>query len=235
MFVTSSPRPMKVDMHLPVFTLFEVVRYERLWAALRTAGPEAAWRLMNEIAFFDLPAYDAVAEPSDTSDSMAARARRAMTTLPALSGLDVDGAASRYGDYGPRMQLEATFVTLWLDDPRLLDEVVAVEGGEHLDAALQGGRGVLALPLHVGASYVIPPVLAHRHPTRFVFNKMNFAELRERAFPSLDIDAFPLDEDSTFRHGLRFLRQGHVFAMFPEFDPRGQGGHHVTVPSWARR
>jgi lauroyl/myristoyl acyltransferase len=217
-------------MSLPVFTLFEVVRYERLWSALRAAGPAAAWRLMNDIARFDLPAYDSIADPSDTSAAMAAKARDAMAGLPGLTSVDIEAAAKRYGDYGPRMQLEATFVTLWLDDRSRLDEVVEVRGGEHLDEALELGRGALALPLHLGASYVIPPIVAHRHPTRFVFNRMNFEELRDRAFPSLDVDAFAIDDDATFRKGLRALKDGLVFAMFPEFDPRGRGRHHTVVP-----
>lgn len=217
-------------MSLPIFTLFEVVRYERLWSALRAAGPAAAWRLMNDIARFDLPAYDSIADPSDTSAGMAAKARAAMGGLPGLASVDIDAAAGRYGDYGPRMQFESTFVTLWLDDRARLDEVVEVRGGEHLEEAMEHGRGALALPLHFGASYVVPPIIAHRHPTRFVFNRMNFDELRDRAFPSLDVDAFAIDDDATFRKGLRALKDGLVFAMFPEYDPRGRGRHHTVVP-----
>ena len=217
-------------MPLPLFTLFEVTRYERLWAALRAMPPADAYRLMSDLAAWDLPAYDLMAPPADQKSNLEERALVAMTSLPSIPPSDAAAAAVRFGDYGPRMQLDATFVTLALHDRERLFDVVDVEGSHHLAEALDAGHGVLALPLHLGPSYVIPPILAHIHPTRFVFNRMNFAELKENAFPDLDIDAFPVSDDMTFRRGLEALRAHNIFAMFPEYDPRGQKDRHALVP-----
>lgn len=221
-------------MPLPLFTLFEVTRYERLWAALRAMPPADAFRVMSDLAASDLPAYDVTAPLTDQSSHLAERARVAMASLPTIPPSDVAAAASRFGDYGPRMQLDATFLTLALHDRDRLFDLVHVEGRHHLDEALGAGRGVLALPLHLGPSYVVPPILAHLHPTRFVFNRMNFAELKQNAFPALDVDAFPVSDDMTFRRGLEALRAQNVFAMFPEYDPRGQRDRHARVPFLGR-
>lgn len=208
-------------MPLPLFTLFEVTRYERLWAALRAMPPADAFRVMSDLAASDLRSYDVTAPPTDQSSHLAERARVAMASLPTIPPSDVAAAASRFGDYGPRMQFDATFLTLALHDRDRLFDLVHIEGRHHLDEALGAGCGVLALPLHLGPSYVVPPILAHLHPTRFVFNRMNFAELKQ--------NAFPVSDDMTFRRGLEALRAGQIFAMFPEYDPRGQKDRHTTV------
>jgi lauroyl/myristoyl acyltransferase len=215
---------------LPLFTMFESSRYERLWAALRAMPPPDAFRVMSDLAASDLPAYDRVAPPADQRAQLQERARTAMAGLPRIARPDAEAAAVWFGDYGPRMQLDATFVTLALSDRERLFDMVHVEGAEHLEEALDAGCGVLALPLHLGASYVVPPILAHLHPTRFVFNRVNFAELKQNAFPELDIDAFPVSDDRTFRRGLEALGAGQIFAMFPEYDPRGQKDRHVAIP-----
>ena len=217
-------------MTLPLFTLFEPARYERLWSALRAMGPREAHRIMQALAAQDVIAFDEQAAAADRSRAQADKARAAMTALPAIPRRDIEAAARRFGGYGPRMQIDATFITLWLNDPRLLFQVVEVRGLENLLEAARGGRGVLALPLHLGASYVVPSLLAHFCPTRLVFNRMNVKELRRLSFPDLDLVGYPLSDDLTFRRGLEALRAGHVFAMFPEYDPRGQRHRHEVVP-----
>ena len=216
-------------MNLPLLTLFEIERYENLWLALRAAGPRRADRLMTELAALDSERYESAAERRDGRVASAARARTAMQSLPAVPRHLIDEAANRYGTYGPRMQRDASYIMLWLSDRDRLSEVVTVEGRKHLDDALAADRGVLALPLHLGASYVIPPLLGHIHPTRFVVNRMDVETLKRFAFPDLDVAGFPLDDTTTFRRGLRALKAGQIFAMFPEYDPRGQDHRHQEV------
>jgi len=217
-------------VHLPLFTLFTLRRDRQLWEALRAAGPVRAWALMSELAALDRPLHDACAEPDQTAAHVEAQTRAFMELAPALDEETATAAARRFATYGPRLQLESTFLSLWLSDDRtLFQDVVEIRGLEHLVEAQRRG-GVLALPLHLGPSYAVPLVLAHLAPTRFVYNRMNVADLRDVAFPDLDVEAFPVDDAVTFRRGLEALRAGQVFAMFPEFDPRGQGLRHARVP-----
>jgi lauroyl/myristoyl acyltransferase len=216
-------------MNLPLLTLFEIERYENLWLSLRAAGPRRAHLLMTELAALDSERYDRAADARETRRAYAERARTAMRSLPRVPAHLIDAAADWYGDYGPRMQRDASYIMLWLSDRDRLSEVVRIEGREHLDAAIAAGSGVLALPLHLGASYVIPPLLGHIHPTRFVVNRMDVETLKRFAFPDLDVSAFAVDDASTFRRGLRALKAGQIFAMFPEYDPRGQGHRHQEV------
>lgn len=217
-------------MALPLFNLFDSPDQTPLYDALRGVGPQQAWRIMQRLHEADLPRYERESPGYERSDATADLARRNFALAPALTTVDTETAAERFGQYGPRLQFESTFVTMWLHDrDTLFDAVVDTQGGHHLSRALADG-GVLVLPLHLGPSYVIPPLLAHHAPTRLVFNRMAFAELRAAAFPELDIDAVAIDEGRTFATGLRTLRDGGIFAMFPELDPRGQGLRHRPVP-----
>lgn len=218
-------------MRLPLFNFFELPKHPQLFSALRAAGPTRAWALMNELAAYDRPLYEQDLEGTETLDEMGGRARVFMDSAPFLNDRDKDWMASEFCQYGPRLQFETTFLLLWMNDADVLfGEVVEVEGRQHLEEALAGGHGVLALPLHLGPSYVISPLIAHQAPVTAVFNRMNFDELREIACPDLPLEAFQLSETSTFRAGVTAMRSGRVFAMFPELDPRGVDDHHLRVP-----
>lgn len=218
-------------MTLPLFNLFELPQRTELADELRGLGPGRAWRLMRALFDVDLPRYERESPEHERAQAIEALAAEHLRLAPALSRCEVTTAARRFATYGPRLQLESTFITLWLRDrATLFDQVVDVAGAGHLDAARRSGNGVLVAPLHLGPAYVIPPLLAFTAPTRLVFNRMNFAELRAAAFPDLDVDAVAIDEGNTFATGLRTLRAGGLFAMFPELDPRGQSVRHRPVP-----
>lgn len=217
-------------MNLPLFTLFTLPEHPQLWRTLRAAGPSTAWRLMSELAAIDLPLFEALNEPTQRADHFARCAREFMLDAPEAATGAAD-ASQRFASYGPRLQLETSFITLWLGDPEVLfDEVVEVEGAEHLHEQLDKGRGVVVLPLHFGPSYAIPPLLGHFASTRFAFNRMNSDSLKALAFPQLDVEAFDVNDDATFLRGFRALRENRAFALFPELDPRGQERNHLRVP-----
>jgi hypothetical protein len=218
-------------MGLPLFNLFELPDHPALFAALQEAGPARAWGMMTELAGYGKPSYLERVPAVEHPDAILERTLAFMSQAPALADRDRDREARRFSTYGPKLQFESTFLCLWLNDPRLLfEQVVSVTGLEHLRHAQRQGDGVLALPLHVGPSYPIGPLMAHHIPVSLVFNRMNFAAIQELAFPSLDIEAHQLGSESTFRRALNTLRAGRAFSIFPELDPRGIDDHHRRVP-----
>ncbi|WP_309134838.1 lysophospholipid acyltransferase family protein [Cellulomonas sp.] len=215
---------------LPLFTIFDLPPRLDLYAALRRCGPQRAWELMQELAEHDRPRYEAGLGPGQDVESLAARARSGMRSTPALAGRDLEQDATAFARYGPRLQLECTYLALWLGRRDDLDTVVEVVGAEHLRDALAVGRGVLALPFHVGPSYAVSPVLAHHVATTALYNRMNFDELAAAFFPDLPIEAHRLGDGAAFRRAVTALRAGRAFSMFPELDPRGVDRHHERVP-----
>lgn len=218
-------------MGMPLFNLFELPDHPALFGSLQAAGPARAWSLMAELARYDEPSYLENVPPEEHPDAIFERTIAFMNQAPALTGLDRDQQARRFATYGPQLQFDSTYLSLWLNDPGLLfDQVVSVTGSDHLRRAQRQGNGVLALPLHVGPSYPIGPIMAHHIPVSLVFNRMNFAAIQAIAFPSLDIEAHQLGSESTFRRALNTLRGGRAFSIFPELDPRGIDAHHRRVP-----
>ncbi|PDQ35872.1 MAG: hypothetical protein B5766_03550 [Candidatus Lumbricidophila eiseniae] len=215
-------------MRLPLFNLFEYPKHPQLYDALRAAGPERAWTLMSDLDRLFSPIYQE--EVKEFTATTRAKVIKFMNMVPALSGADKSSYADQAAGYGPKLMFESTFITLWLDNPGLLfKEVVEVVGAEELRAAQELGHGVLALPLHLGPSYTIGPLISHSMPTRLVFNRMNFDEIKQAAFPNLPIEGFQLGSVSAFRAGLAAMRSGMAFSIFPELDPRGVDAHHVPV------
>lgn len=218
-------------MGMPLFNLFELPDHPALFASLRTAGPERAWKVMTELESYNQDSYLEHVPDAEHPDAIFQRTLAFMSQAPALAERDRDGQARRFSTYGPKLQFDSTFLSLWLDDAEtLFDGVVAVKGLENLRDARNQGRGVLALPLHVGPSYPIGPLMAHHMPVSLVFNRMPFDAIQQLAFPSLDIEAHQLGSTSTFRRALTSLRSGRMFSIFPELDPRGIDGHHRRVP-----
>ena len=216
---------------MPLFNIFELPDHPALFASLRAAGPERAWSLMSELANYSQASYLEHVPAAEHPDAVFERTLAFMHQAPALADRDTNEQARRFSVYGPKLQFESTYLCLWLNDHApLFDEVVAVTGLDNLRRAQRHGDGVLALPLHVGPSYPIGPLMAHHMPVSLVYNRMNFAALNEFAFPSLDIDAHQLGSVSTFRRALSVLRSGRAFSLFPELDPRGGDAHHHRVP-----
>ncbi|WP_085370346.1 lysophospholipid acyltransferase family protein [Leifsonia sp. NCR5] len=218
-------------MAMPLFNIFELPDHPALFASLKAAGPERAWALMSELSDYAQASYLEDVPPAEHPDAIYERTVAFMDQAPALDSLDKAEQARRFSVYGPRLQFDSTFLCLWLNEPdALFDRVVTVTGLDNLRRAQSLGHGVLALPLHVGPSYPIGPLMAHHMPVSLVFNRMNFDALHRFAFPSLDIDAHQLGSESTFRRALAVLRSGRAFSLFPELDPRGVDKHHRRVP-----
>ncbi|MEA5454078.1 hypothetical protein SPF06_05010 [Sinomonas sp. JGH33] len=182
---------------------------------------------MAELAGCDRPIYNASAG-ADSRSALGARALRAMAAAPGLAREDISREAERFADYGYTMQFDMYFLSLWIESG-VLAEVVTFVGEEQLDLATRAGRGALVLPLHIGPSYSAPFLVARTHPTTFVYNRANISELQQIAFPTLDVEGFPLDSGDTFRRAMRALSQGRAFSMFPEYDPRGSVARHLAT------
>lgn len=216
-------------MGLPLFNVFEYPSRPQLYRSLQAAGPARAWELMCELDSLHAPIYRAemAGYEAETMEMIA----RFMDLAPALADAPKAELVRQAVGYGPKLMFESTFLTLWLNQTKVLfDEIVELVGTDELERARAMGRGVLVLPLHLGPSYPIGPILAHLIPTRLVYNRMNFDEIREIAFPDVPVSGFQLKDKSAFREGLTALRAQKAFAMFPELDPRGIDRHHVRVP-----
>jgi len=218
-------------MQLPLFNFFEFPKHPQLYAALRSAGPARAWELMSELSDLDRPLYTAQLAGKANPSELAARTLQFMQAAPALSERSLETDARRFASYGPRLQFEVSFISLWLNDPdTLFGEVIEVVGEKNLRAAQDRGNGVLVLPVHLGPSYVIAPVMSNHIATTTVFNRINFDEMKAATFPDLPVEGFSLDSGSAYRSGLSALRAGRAFSIFPEIDPRGIDDHHERIP-----
>ena len=218
-------------MRLPLFNVFEFPQHKSLYEAIHAAGPGVAWSIMKELEAFDQPLYRANQTGDDNFDSLRTRALGFMNAVPGLAAHDKSIHATRFAEYGPKLQFESTFLNLWMRDKEtLFRDVVEVVGRHHLHEAAGTGRGVIALPLHLGPSYAAIPMLAHEMPTTTLYNRMNFDEIQAVSFPDLDFRGIQLGSRSALRAGLSALREGRIFSMFPELDPRGVDEHHVRVP-----
>ncbi len=216
---------------MPLFNFFDISQRWQLYQALRGLCPRRCWDIMCDLYRADQAHYLSQPENARIHDELARNALGYMREAPALAGRDLEAMAERFSSYGPRLQFESVFLMLWLEDRRsLLGEVLDVSGREHLASALSAGAGVLALPVHLGPSYLIGPLLAMEHPTSMVFNRVNFEECRTLAFPHLPAEAFSMHEVDVVRAAVRALRAGRIFSIFPEVDPRGVGRHHTRVP-----
>ncbi|MEZ2388939.1 lysophospholipid acyltransferase family protein [bacterium RCC_150] len=218
-------------VRLPLFNIFEFPNHTNLYQAIRAAGPTRAWDIMKELEQLDRPIYLRNQPDVDNFEVLRARALDFMNTVPRLDQHNKLLHAKRFAEYGPKLQFESTYLNLWIDDPKtLFGEVVDIQGRSHLDEAVSTQRGVIALPLHLGPSYAAIPMLAHELPTTTLYNRMNFDDLKSTSFPGLDLRGIRLGTAPALRLGLSALREGRIFSMFPELDPRGVDDHHVRIP-----
>lgn len=218
-------------MRLPLFNIFEFPRHRNFYDAIQAAGPDRAWTIMKELDALDRPLY-LISQPDvDNFEVLKERALTSMNALPGLDDHDEILHATRFAEYVPKLQFESAFINLWINDAEtLFRDIVDVDGREHLVEAASNGRGVIALPLHLGPSYAAIPMLAHEMPTTTLFNRMNFDEIQAASFPELDFQGIQIGSTSAMRRGLSALREGRIFSMFPEMDPRGVDEHHARIP-----
>ncbi len=218
-------------MRLPLFNIFDFPKHKNFYEAIHAAGPVGAWNLMKELDALDRPIYRASQPDVDNFDILKARALDFMSSVPGLDRFDKELHATSFAEYGPKLQFESTFINLWMKDTEtLFRDVVTVDGRHHPHEAASSGRGVIALPLHLGPSYAAIPMLAYEMPTTTLYNRMNFDEIHAASFPDLDFRGIRLGSTSAMRSGLAALREGRIFSMFPELDPRGVDEHHARIP-----
>ena len=129
-----------------------------------------------------------------------------------------------------------------------IDETVIVEGREHLDRALEGGKGAIVMIGHFGANQLIMPALGHRgysmnqlsaSPTAWasirsdgrvnpVWQKVQQRRwLLEKSLPAKHIDVFGF-----LRPAYRCLEKNEVLGL--AFDGGG-GSRWVEMPLGRRR
>jgi lauroyl/myristoyl acyltransferase len=75
-------------------------------------------------------------------------------------GLDLRGLIRRA--YRGRMVAELEVLRYPALNPDTIDATTAVEGRQHLDRALAGGKGAIVMIGHFGANHMIMPALGHR-------------------------------------------------------------------------
>ena len=129
----------------------------------------------------------------------------------------------------------ASYGRYWIEAFRLEDlgaeEIrrrLQLHGGEHLDAAVSAGRGVILATPHLGNWDAGGAWLAASgYPTTGVVARLEPAELYERfaAFRrALGMELLPLDDGSeTLRGVLRALRAGRVACLVSDRDLTGGG------------
>lgn len=218
-------------MTMPLFNFYDISERWYLYRALRELGPKNCWEVMLGLYEADEKFYFSDPENERERESLVRNAISFMKQTPSLRHKDLPALAHRFGTYGPRLQLESLFIIMWLGDREtLFEQIVEVNGRDHLEAATSGKIGTIALPFHTGPSYPVGPLIALDHPTTMVFNRINFDELKSLINPALDAEAFSLDSTNVARAGIRALRRGRVFSIFPEVDPRGHGTHTTRIP-----
>jgi phosphatidylinositol dimannoside acyltransferase len=129
----------------------------------------------------------------------------------------------------------ATYGRYWIEAFRLEDlpaaEIrrrLALEGREHLDAAVAAGRGTIFASPHLGNWDAGGAWLAASgYPATAVVERLRPAELYERFAAyrrALGLELLPLDDGSeTMRGVLRALRAGRVVALVCDRDLTGGG------------
>lgn len=119
-------------MRLPLFNVFEFPQHKSLYEAIHAAGPGVAWSIMKELEAFDQPLYRAHQTGDDNFDSLRTRALGFMNAVPGLAAHDKSTHATRFAEYGPKLQFESTFLNLWMRDKEtLFRDVVEVVGRHH--------------------------------------------------------------------------------------------------------
>jgi KDO2-lipid IV(A) lauroyltransferase len=123
-------------------------------------------------------------------------------------------------------------------DPDAVEEDVVVEGFEHLDAALAGGRGVVVVTAHFGLWDMAGTVLATRgYPACALvdtFAPPALDELVQRTRHRFGLGLVPIEQPGSLRAVQRLLRRNQIAVIV--FDrPQREGGVLVEffgAPAW---
>ncbi|MCL4367619.1 MAG: lysophospholipid acyltransferase family protein [Actinobacteria bacterium] len=137
------------------------------------------------------------------------------------------------------------FLVDWLRLPRLpvdqLDRSVRSVGWEHLDEALQAGKGVIFVGFHLGNWEMAPGVLAGRgYPINVVvesFKPPKLNELIQSVRTTKGVSIIPLENSAT--KIIRALRRNEILALLIDRPSPGDGvpvrfcGEQTAVPAGA--
>jgi Kdo2-lipid IVA lauroyltransferase/acyltransferase len=162
--------------------------------------------------------------------------RRRLRDHAALAGVSLAERRQSVAEAG-RMTMELP--RLWLRPrERPIADPVRWEGTEHVDAALQAGRGIVLLTPHMGSFEVAAQAYAERfgarQPITVLYRPARQAWLREleataRARPALATAPATL---AGVRQMLRALKRGETLGLLPDqVPPEGMG---VWVPFFGR-
>ncbi len=113
--------------------------------------------------------------------------------------------------------------------PQVLAMVQAVQGEQHLEAALAKGRGVILAVPHYGNWELLIAYMASRGPFSLVYRvpaKAGMAAFLNRARAGENVRLVPA-ETSAMRPLLRALQNGEVIGITPDQQPRLGGGEFV--------
>lgn len=202
-----------------------IARNPEPYRLLGQLGSEDLYRTLGTLA--QAEARTTVAERIH----QAARFVRPILDLaPALKeSFDLDDLAWRWGEFKFDRQAELLHLALLL--PRVEpEELIVVEGTEHLKAALDRGAPFLT-PIHAGPFQLIPFVLARMGYPVATFMEVESVSLwREIGFALMDaanhglyarIVPVPLPSPRAPRNAIRLNREGLSVLTFPEFTMGG--------------
>lgn len=123
---------------------------------------------------------------------------------------------------------------VWFGPPERVDRLTRIEGSEHLERALQQGRGVILLTPHIGAFEVGVRAAARSVPVTVLYKPPRIAALRElveagRVTPGI----VPVPGTAAgVRSMLRALRRGDAVGVLPDQVPTEGDG--VWSPFFGR-
>ena len=149
--------------------------------------------------------------------------------LPSLSARDRGALVRRSTAESIRAICELGALWTW-DRDRVLGLVREVRGGEHFDAAIVGGRGVILVSPHLGSWELLGLYCSARHPIASLYTRPA-ATLLERFYETgrarFGARLVPATAGG-MRALVRALADGQSVGIIPDQDPRGGAG--VFVP-----